>query len=59
MEKTTDEAWREIVVEAMSNSIVFEPITVEADMIAKLVRDGFSLADIRDHWDDLQRRITK
>lgn len=54
MEKTTDEAWREIVAQAMRSVIYDLPSDWKSPAIERLVKAGFSLADIRDHWDDLQ-----
>lgn len=48
-------AWRKIVVDAMMISMdLFDGIEDEAGMVCCLVESGYSLFDIRDHWEELK-----
>ena len=58
-------AWRRIVVEAMVRCleeparlglIVDRPIA-DSQVVEQLVRAGFNLAEVRDHFDDVKRRL--
>jgi hypothetical protein len=51
-----DNAWREIVVSAMMACIEWAKSATDAEIVTCLVRSGFSLADIRGHWEEIKRR---
>jgi hypothetical protein len=52
-EPTSEEVWRNIVVEAMGRCLYGRNRHKPGAMVQDLVAAGFSLADIRTHWTDL------
>lgn len=52
----TEKAWRAIVVDAMFLALDFNDVREEPNIIICLIESGFSLADIRDHWDEIKAR---
>lgn len=53
--------WRAIVTEAMLRCIeklaFYDRPNVDSWMVEQLVRAGFNLAEIREHFDDVKRRL--
>lgn len=53
--------WRAIVTEAMLRCIeklaFYDRPNVDSWVVEQLVRAGFSLAEIREHFDDVKRRL--
>lgn len=55
-----DLRWRAIVTEAMARCLdwtALDRTPPELWMVEKLVRAGFNLAEIREHFDDVKRRL--
>lgn len=60
-DQSEDPTWRRIVVEAMAacvlNGVTADRPPTQSWMVEQLVRAGFNLTEVREHFDDVKRRL--
>ena len=54
-----DKEWHDLVTKAMIGCFLPGQPKSDADIIAYLLRAGFSLGDIRDHFEDVKKGLKK
>ena len=54
-----DKQWRDLVTKAMIGCFLIGQPKSDANIITYLLRAGFSLGEIRDHFEDVKKGLKK